>query len=96
MHEWMFRSGLDHYATFFGMLTAYHFEGFKRFTEHLRSPLLRLVTVALCGYVALASVGLFLLPFWDTYDCSVSDTATICQVGFPASLPSCQALQHVT
>lgn len=50
MHEWMFRSGLDHYATWFGMFTAYHFESFKRLTDHLRSPLLRLCTVAVCGY----------------------------------------------
>eukprot|EP00123_Amoebidium_parasiticum_P022232 comp8283_c0_seq1/m.3693 comp8283_c0_seq1/g.3693 ORF comp8283_c0_seq1/g.3693 comp8283_c0_seq1/m.3693 type:complete len:520 (-) comp8283_c0_seq1:387-1946(-) len=31
LHEWMFRSGLDHFATPFGMLTAYHFDGICRF-----------------------------------------------------------------
>lgn len=51
MHEWMFRSGLDHYATFFGMLTAYHFEHFRRLTDYLRTGTQRLAAVAVCGYV---------------------------------------------
>lgn len=51
MHEWMFRSGLDHYATFFGMLTAYHFEYFKRLTDMMRGNMARIACVAVCGLV---------------------------------------------
>ena len=36
MHEWVFRSGLDHWACFIGMLCAYnypHYEAFLRSLE---------------------------------------------------------------
>ena len=39
LHEWEFRSGLDHYATFFGMICAYNHPNFERFLAFLeREP----------------------------------------------------------
>ncbi|XP_033640738.1 protein REDUCED WALL ACETYLATION 2-like [Asterias rubens] len=35
MHEWLFRAGLDHYATFVGMVCAYNYPHFERFINYL-------------------------------------------------------------
>ncbi|XP_032239724.2 protein REDUCED WALL ACETYLATION 3 isoform X2 [Nematostella vectensis] len=35
LHEWMFRAGLDHYATFLGMLCAYFYPNFEKFMSSL-------------------------------------------------------------
>lgn len=35
LHEWMFRAGLDHYATLLGMLCAYHHPNFERLMKYL-------------------------------------------------------------
>ena len=35
MHEWMFRAGLDHYATLLGMLCAYHHPNYVRLMAYL-------------------------------------------------------------
>lgn len=35
LHEWMFRAGLDHYATLLGMLCAYHHPNFEKLMGYL-------------------------------------------------------------
>lgn len=61
LHEWMFRAGLDHYATLLGMLCAYHHPNFERLIGYLDEKPSTKRTVVRSG---IALVCLTSLAFW--------------------------------
>ena len=64
LHEWMFRAGLDHYATLLGMLCAYFHPNFERLMRYLdEKSSVKRITIR-CG---IASVCLTALALWVRY-----------------------------
>lgn len=61
LHEWMFRAGLDHYATLLGMLCAYHHPNFERLMGYLDEKSSAKRTAIRFG---IALVCLTSLAFW--------------------------------
>jgi len=61
LHEWMFRVGLDHYATLLGMLCAYHHPNFERLMIYLDEKSSAKRTAIRFG---IALVCLTSLSFW--------------------------------
>ena len=66
LHEWKFRSGLDHYATFFGMICAYNHPNFERFFAYVeresQSQRDRFIKIGI--RVAFSVILLAILIFW--------------------------------
>ena len=61
LHEWMFRAGLDHYATLLGMLCAYHHPNFERLMGYLEEkPSTKRTAIR----VGIAFVCIVAFAFW--------------------------------
>lgn len=64
IHEWMFRAGLDHYATLLGMFCAYHHPNFERLMAYLDEKSSTKRTAIRFG---IALVCLTSFAFWVRY-----------------------------
>lgn len=64
LHEWMFRAGLDHYATLLGMLCAYFHPNFERLMRYLDEKSSAKRIAIRCG---IASVCLTAFALWVRY-----------------------------
>ena len=71
LHEWEFRSGLDHYATFFGMICAYNHPNFERFIAFLERESQthrdRFITMAIRIGIGVILVGIMILWYCYVY-----------------------------
>lgn len=66
LHEWKFRSGLDHYATFFGMICAYNHPNFERFLAHMErdAQTARERLIKNCMRIGIGMILLFTTILW--------------------------------
>ena len=65
MHEWTFRSGLDHWICFIGMICAYNYPHFEAFLKYLEADEKDVATrhfkYGVKGALAISMVGMFLI-----------------------------------
>lgn len=64
LHEWMFRAGLDHYATLLGMLCAYYHPNFERLMGYLDEKPIAQRKVIRFG---IAFICVLSFTFWVTF-----------------------------